>query len=632
MGIPLRYVAKIGGYILKQHLTGRKRYPLVMMMEPLFRCNLACAGCGKIDYPDEILNKRLPVDEALESVRECGAPVVVIAGGEPLLHKDLPQIVEGIIAQKKFAIVCTNALLLEKKIAQYKPSPYFTWSIHLDGDKEMHDQSVCQRGVYDKAVAAIQKAKEMGFRVTINCTFFNNSSADKIADFFDSVTRMGIDGITVSPGYAYERAPDQQHFLNRRATKDLFRGVFRLGKEKGREKWTFQQSGLFLDFLAGNQTYHCTPWGNPTRTVFGWQKPCYLLGEGYAKTFKELMETTDWDSYGTGNYEKCADCMVHSGYEASSVVDSVKKPWKPVIYALRGIKTEGEMAPRSPSRTSARPSSCSHATSRRSSPRSGTPRPTPRSARQRPNAAKAADESRARRTSPPTLADRRARADRTARRSGSPSGLRALAIAAGRARSAGSHTTRTAQNGSPCASAKAAATWDSMSTAAAPVSSRSRALACGDSTAASTPTTSASTTRTGASASRRARAATTCGCAGCRTPPALTPVATTTSPGTRSGSSPPAMPMLITARQPGAARARNRSRSRSGLPPAPTVATPGPAASRASRARPVTASTGWGPRGPVVSSTTVMRGSGNAVGRGVRFSHTRAGEASVWRW
>ena len=200
MGIPIRYVAKIGGYILKQHLTGRKRYPLVMMMEPLFRCNLACAGCGKIDYPDEILNKRLPVDEALESVRECGAPVVVIAGGEPLLHKDLPQIVQGIIAQKKFAIVCTNALLLEKKIKDYKPSPYFTWSIHLDGDKEMHDGSVCQRGVYDKAVAAIAKAKEMGFRVTINCTFFNNAKPEKIADFFDSVTKMGIDGITISHG------------------------------------------------------------------------------------------------------------------------------------------------------------------------------------------------------------------------------------------------------------------------------------------------------------------------------------------------------------------------------------------------------------------------------------------------
>jgi len=343
LSIPLRQVATIGGYILRQHLAGRKRYPLVLMMEPLFRCNLACAGCGKIDYPDEILNKRLPVADALEAVDECGAPVVVIAGGEPLLHKDLPKIVEGIIARRKFAIVCTNALLLEKKIDQYKPNPYFTWSIHLDGDKEMHDKSVCQKGVYDRAVAALKAAKAKGFRVTINCTFFNNADPASVARFFDTVTELGVDGITVSPGYAYERAPDQQHFLNRTATKQLFRDVFRRGR--GGKRWAFNQSGLFLDFLAGNQTYHCTPWGNPTRTVFGWQRPCYLLGEGYAKTFKELMETTDWDAYGTGNYEKCADCMVHSGYEATAVVDAVRKPWKALNVALRGVNTEGPMAP-----------------------------------------------------------------------------------------------------------------------------------------------------------------------------------------------------------------------------------------------------------------------------------------------
>ena len=343
MGIPLRQVARIGGYIVRQHLAGRKRYPLVLMLEPLFRCNLACAGCGKIDYPDPILNKRISVEDALHSVDECGAPVVVIAGGEPLLHKELPSIVEGVIARKKFAIVCTNALLLEKKIDQYKPSPYFTWSIHLDGDREMHDRSVCQAGVYDKAVAALKLAKSRGFRVTINCTFFNTADPESVASFFDSVTELGVDGITVSPGYAYERAPDQQHFLNRTATKELFRGVFRRGK--GGRKWAFNQSGLFLDFLAGNQTYHCTPWGNPTRTVFGWQRPCYLLGEGYAKSFKELMEETDWDSYGTGNYEKCADCMVHSGYEASAVTDTVRRPWKAAIVALRGVRTDGPMAP-----------------------------------------------------------------------------------------------------------------------------------------------------------------------------------------------------------------------------------------------------------------------------------------------
>jgi hopanoid biosynthesis associated radical SAM protein HpnH len=345
MGIPLRQVVHIGGYVLRQHLAGRKRYPLVLMLEPLFRCNLACAGCGKIDYPDKILNQRISVADALGSIDECGAPVVVIAGGEPLLHKELPAIVEGSIARRKFTIVCTNALLLEKKLDQYEPNPYFTWSVHLDGDKEMHDASVCQQGVYDKAVAAIRAAKARGFRVTINCTLFNNAKAERVAPFFDEVTKMGVDAITVSPGYAYERAPDQQHFLNRRATKQLFRDILRLGKGRG---WQFNQSGLFIDFLAGNQTYACTPWGNPTRTVFGWQRPCYLLGEGYAKTFKELMETTDWDKYGVGNYEKCADCMVHSGFEATSVADSVRKPWKALAYALRGPKTDGAFAPEIP--------------------------------------------------------------------------------------------------------------------------------------------------------------------------------------------------------------------------------------------------------------------------------------------
>lgn len=343
MNIPLRQIATVGSYIVKQHLTGRKRYPLVLMLEPLFRCNLACSGCGKIDYPDAILNKRISVEDALTSVDECGAPVVVIAGGEPLIHKDLPQIVQGIVDRRKFAIVCTNALLLEKKIDEYKPGPYFTWSIHLDGDKEMHDKSVSQKGVYERAVSALKLAKSKGFRVTINCTFFTDADPARVAAFFDTVTELGVDGITVSPGYAYERAPDQQHFLNRSRTKALFRDIFRRGE--GGKKWAFNQSGLFLDFLAGNQNYHCTPWGNPTRTVFGWQRPCYLLGEGYVSTFKELMEETDWDAYGTGNYEKCADCMVHSGYEATAVTDTVRKPWKAAMVALKGVKTEGSMAP-----------------------------------------------------------------------------------------------------------------------------------------------------------------------------------------------------------------------------------------------------------------------------------------------
>jgi hopanoid biosynthesis associated radical SAM protein HpnH len=343
LSIPLRYVVKIGSYILKQHLSGNKRYPLVLMLEPLFRCNLACAGCGKIDYPDSILNKRLSVEECLASVDECGAPVVVIAGGEPLLHKDLAQIVEGVIARGKFAIVCTNALLLAKKIDQFKPSPYFTWSIHLDGDKEMHDHAVSQDGVYERAVDAIKLAKSKSFRVTTNSTFFADADPERVARFLDETTALGVDGMTVSPGYAYERAPDQEHFLKRTRTKELFRSILKRGR--GGKAWSFEQSGLFMNFLAGNEAYHCTPWGNPLRTVFGWQRPCYLLGEGYVSTFKQLIKETNWDSYGVGNYEKCADCMVHCGFEASAVKDTVQRPWKAAMVALFGVRTEGPMAP-----------------------------------------------------------------------------------------------------------------------------------------------------------------------------------------------------------------------------------------------------------------------------------------------
>jgi hopanoid biosynthesis associated radical SAM protein HpnH len=343
MGIPLRQAITIGAYVVGQHLRGRKRYPLVLMLEPLFRCNLACAGCGKIDYPDKILDQRLSVEDSLHAIDECGAPVVVLAGGEPLLHRELPAMVSGALAKGKYVTVCTNALLMEKKLDEYQPDGRFNWSVHLDGDKEMHDKSVCRTGVYDRAVKAIRTAKAKGFRVNINCTLFSDADAERVANFFDSAVALDVDGITVSPGYAYERAPDQQHFLNRTKTKQLFRDIFR--RAPGRHKWPLFQSGLFLDFLAGNQTYRCTPWGNPTRTVFGWQRPCYLLGEGYAKTFKELMEDTDWDAYGTGNYEKCADCMVHSGFEASAVLDAVKRPWKAARVALAGVTTEGPMAP-----------------------------------------------------------------------------------------------------------------------------------------------------------------------------------------------------------------------------------------------------------------------------------------------
>jgi hopanoid biosynthesis associated radical SAM protein HpnH len=343
--IPLKQQLRVGAYVLKQHFKGVKRYPLVLMLEPLFRCNLACSGCGKIDYPDEILNQRLSVEECLKAADECGAPVVAIAGGEPLLHKEMPQIVAGMLAKKKLVVLCTNALLLDKQLDKFTPHPDFNWDIHLDGDKEMHDFAVSQDGVYDRAVAAIKRARDRGFRVAINCTLFDGAQPERVARFFDSCMELGVEGVMLSPGYAYERAPDQQHFLNRHKTKSLFRKIFSLGVGKG---WRFTQSPLFLDFLAGNQNYRCTPWGNPTRNVFGWQRPCYLLGEGYAKSFRELMDDTDWDRYGTGNYEKCADCMVHSGYEATAVIDAVHHPIKAIVAGLRGPRTEGPMAPEIP--------------------------------------------------------------------------------------------------------------------------------------------------------------------------------------------------------------------------------------------------------------------------------------------
>ena len=346
MAVPLMQQIRVGAYVLKQRLMGRARYPLVLMLEPLFRCNLACPGCGKIDYPDDILNRRLSVSDCLAAARECGAPVVSIPGGEPLLHGEIDEIISGLVRLKKYVYLCTNGLLLEKKMYLFTPSPFLTFSVHLDGLEEEHDLAVDQEGVFRRAVAAIKKAKSAGFRVTVNATLFDNAVPERVAEFFDYVTdELVVEGITVSPGYAYERAPDQEHFLTRLGTKQLFRDTFRRGAEK---KWRFNQSSLFLDFLAGNQTYRCSPWSTPTRNVFGWQRPCYLLNEGYTASFRELMNETEWARYGTGNYEKCADCMAHCGYEGTAVADSVVHPLKALRVALGGVATEGPMAPEIP--------------------------------------------------------------------------------------------------------------------------------------------------------------------------------------------------------------------------------------------------------------------------------------------
>ncbi|MGH8146177.1 MAG: adenosyl-hopene transferase HpnH [Rhodanobacteraceae bacterium] len=345
MSIPVRQQFKVATYIMGRRLRGVKRYPLTLMLEPLFQCNLACPGCGKIDYDSHILKQRLSVEECLAAVDECDAPMVSIPGGEPLIHKDIKQIVDGIIARGKYIYLCTNAILLEKKLDLFTPTDHLTFSVHLDGMRERHDESVGREGVFDIAVSAIRAAKKRGFRVNINTTLFTTAKPDEVAEFFDFATNdLKVDGITVSPGYQYEHAPRQDVFMGRRQSKDLFRNVFKRRKAT-RSKWPLSHSSLFLDFVCGNQGYQCTAWSMPCRNVFGWQKPCYLLvDEGYVPTFKDLMEKTDWDHYGVGRNPKCANCMAHCGFEGTAADDSFRHPLKALWVSMRGPKLTGPFA------------------------------------------------------------------------------------------------------------------------------------------------------------------------------------------------------------------------------------------------------------------------------------------------
>ncbi len=316
MSVPISQAWTVASYVLTQKLKGRKQYPLVLMLEPLYRCNLACAGCGKIQYPAHVLKRELSPEECFSAVDECGAPMVSIPGGEPLMHSQIEKIVEGLVARKKYIYLCTNALLLKEKLHLFKPSKYLTFSVHLDGQKEHHDFSVCREGGYELAVEGIKAALARGFRVTTNTTLFDGADPNSVRAFFDEMMDLGVEGMMLSPGYNYDKAPDQKHFLGRARTRRLFRAML----SNRKPAWRFNQSMLFLEFLMGKRDFRCTPWGMPTYSIFGWQKPCYLLQDGYADTFGELMATTEWGNYGTesGN-PQCANCMVHSGYEASGV-------------------------------------------------------------------------------------------------------------------------------------------------------------------------------------------------------------------------------------------------------------------------------------------------------------------------
>lgn len=324
MAIHLQQAFEVGKYLVTQRLKGRKRFPLVLMLEPLFRCNLACPGCGKIQHPTDVLKQNLTPEQCFAAVEECGAPIVSIPGGEPLLHPQIDQIVKGLVERKKFVYLCTNGLLLEKSLNKFQPSSYLTFSVHLDGVGELHDKCVDRKGVFEIAVKAIRAAKARGFRVTTNTTVFEGANPKEIQDLFDFLETLKIDGMMISPGYSYEWAPDQEHFLKQERTRALFREILAPFKA-GKKNWNFNHNPLFLDFLIGERDYECTPWGSPSYSVLGWQKPCYLLNEGHYATFQELLEKTDWSQYGraSGN-PKCADCMVHCGYEPTAAMDAME--------------------------------------------------------------------------------------------------------------------------------------------------------------------------------------------------------------------------------------------------------------------------------------------------------------------
>ena len=333
MAVPLRQSVKVGGYILAQRLRRRGKYALVLELEPLFQCNLACAGCGKIQHPDHILHQRMSVNDAVAAVEECGAPVVSIAGGEPLVHPEIHEIVGELINRKRFVYLCTNALLMDKKLDRFKPSPYFAWAVHVDGLQERHDASVCREGVFDKAVEAIHEAKQRGFRVTTNTTFFSHDTPETVREVLDFLNdELGVDQMMISPAYAYEKAPDQDHFPGVEQTRRLFRAAFADGR---RRRWRLNHSPLFLDFLEGRIDFACTAWGIPSYSIFGWQRPCYLMADGYAESYQELLEETDWDSYGRGRDPRCDNCMAHCGYEPTAVNETLRAPHKALLSALR---------------------------------------------------------------------------------------------------------------------------------------------------------------------------------------------------------------------------------------------------------------------------------------------------------
>jgi hopanoid biosynthesis associated radical SAM protein HpnH len=316
----MRQGVKVAAHVLHELYVKRNRkFALVLQLEPLYQCNLACVGCGKIQHPDDTLARRLSVQQCVDAALDCRAPIVSIAGGEPLVHREIHEIAAALLERKKFVYLCTNALLMERKMDLFEPSPYFAWSVHVDGLRARHDQSVDREGVFDKAVEAIKEAKARGFKVTTNSTFFGPDTAKSIRDLLDFLNDdLKVDRMEIAPGFAYEKAPDQENFLGVKKTREIFSEVFAHG---GRKRWRLNHTPLYLDFLEGKAEFQCTAWGIPSYSVLGWQRPCYLMSDApYAQSYRELIEETEWERYGRGRHPKCENCMAHCGYEPTAVI------------------------------------------------------------------------------------------------------------------------------------------------------------------------------------------------------------------------------------------------------------------------------------------------------------------------
>ncbi len=328
---PLKLDLAMARYIVAQKAKGRKLFPFVTMLEPLEACNLRCLGCGRVKEYTNFMSQRLSVEQSMDAVHASGAPIVSIAGGEPLLHPQIKEIVDAIIAEKRFVYLCTNGLLLQEKLDLFKPSEYFSFVVHLDGTKKIHDYVTQHEGTYDAAMAGLKDALNHGFRVNTNTTVFHGSDVDDLYKLFSTLTELGVEGLMISPGYAYKEVSDRELFLERQESIKVFRKVL-----DASNNFPFYNNPLYLDFLRGERTYPCAAWTTPTYTVRGWRKPCYILADEHVDDITELLDPKLWEKYGPGKDRRCTNCMMHSGFEGATILEAFSRPRDLLTLARKG--------------------------------------------------------------------------------------------------------------------------------------------------------------------------------------------------------------------------------------------------------------------------------------------------------